>query len=117
MAGGRTASPAPGATGTPCSTGRSRRPRTAWLGRAGAVQDGVEEAGEAQVELFATQRVKARRPLESLADHAGLAQDAEVVGAGRLGDGKLKALARARLARGEAAHDLQPHGVAQRMKH
>src|SRR5205807_1802283 len=80
---------------------------------AGAAEHRVEQTWEAEVELRAAQRVQARRALEPLADYAGLPEDAEVVGAGRLADGQIDALARPRVTRSEALHDPQPHRVAQ----
>jgi hypothetical protein len=49
----------------------------------------VEQAGEASVEILATKLGELRGPLALLADHAGLPQDAVVVGHRRLGDPEL----------------------------
>ena len=75
-------------------------------------------APEALVEVLAAQAVDLRRARAGLLDHPGLAQDAEVMGEGRLRD-RHRELAAAPLAAatvGEVADDLEPDGVGERMQ-
>src|SRR5918998_1021418 len=99
------------------------KPLKAWLslsmrgtlGRGGGAEDRVEHAGEARLEIVDPQRVEPRAAVLALADHAGLAQDLEVMGAGRLRDRHVQAAARP-LPRREVADHLQAHGIAERVQ-
>ena len=54
------------------------------------MKDRVEHAREASLEVLAPQRVQAGGAVLTLLDHAGLAQDPEVMGAGDLVTGTSK---------------------------
>ena len=81
-------------------------------------QDGVQEAGEARVEILAAQGVQPCGSVGPLTDHAGLAQHPEVVRAGGLAHLHVEAAGGTRVRAGvERRDDLQPGRVAQRVQH
>ena len=83
----------------------------------GGAQDGRQQAWEACLEVVVAERVDARLALVALVDDAGLAQDLEVMRAGRFGDGDVEAAAGAPLERGgESADHQQPDGIAERVQ-
>src|SRR4029453_10108531 len=76
--------------------------------------DRVEQAREARVHVLAAELVQSLAAVLALHDHAGLPQDAEVVGRSRLGNGEVEGPARAPLLRNsQRANDLQPDRVTQ----
>ncbi len=105
--------------GTPASAdGRGRGPtRGGGVLMLAAREHGVEQAGEAVLEVRASESGHLHGALQPLADDAGLAEDAEVVGARRLHHGKVEALAAPLLAGGQPLDDQEPHRVAERVEH
>src|SRR3954453_7002735 len=84
----------------------------------GGLQDRREQTGEACLEVVAAEAVEAGRALLPLLDDAGLSEDLEVVGAGGLRDRHVEAAAGWRVVgAGQVGHDLEAHGVAQRVEH
>src|SRR5579864_6450295 len=70
------------------------------------------------VDIVAPQRIDALGADDLLADHAGFTQHLEVVGAGRLDDREVEAVARALSpARRELGHDAEAHRIAEGVKH
>src|ERR1700704_5984135 len=81
-------------------------------------ENGVQQAGEAAVEVLAAKRVELGCALDALLDHAGLAQDAEVVRERRLGDVEIEAAAAARRGfLGQRANDAEALRVAEGVQH
>src|SRR3954452_16577424 len=80
-------------------------------------QYGIQHPGEGGLEVLAAARVQPRGSLLALPDHAGLAQDLEVVRAGGLGDRHVEAGARLLGLRGQRGDHLESHGIAEGMKH
>src|SRR6266480_4019942 len=90
-------------------------------GRVVGVEDRIEQAGEAAVDVLLAQLRVAPGALDALGDQAGLAHDTQVVGEGRLAQlepGLLPDLGAPRLAvAGEEADGRQPVRVGQRGQH
>lgn len=80
-------------------------------------QDGVEQSGEAGVEIGVAQGAEALGSHGAHGNHAGLAQHLEVVGEGCLGQRYPKRSAGALARPRERLDDLQSDGVAQRVEH
>ena len=81
-------------------------------------EHGIEQTREALVEVRSAQAVQAGRALFALIDHAGFAQDAEMVGQRRLGDVQVEgSAAPRRRALGQPLDDPQPLGIAERVQH
>src|SRR5215212_2443791 len=80
----------------------------------GGLEDRGEQAREAMLEVVVAERVDALGALVALPDDTGLAQDLEVMGAGRLRDRHVEAAAAAALERaGELADHHEADGVAE----
>jgi hypothetical protein len=79
-------------------------------------QDRFQQAGEALVQVFLSEREEAAAAFGPGADHAALAEDAEVVGEGRLREAQLEGAAGALVAVGQLADYLQARGIAQRVE-
>ena len=111
---------ATGPTSAPRRPTRSRRcwrwarPRAHERLIPGGLEDRREQAREAGLEVVLAQRVDALGALLALPDDTGLAQDLEVVGAGRLRDRHVEAAAAAALElAGQPADHQEADGVAE----
>jgi hypothetical protein len=83
-----------------------------------SVQDGLEQAGEACVEVVAAERLEAFSALNTGLHDAGLAKYSEVMRERGLGEAELETAAGPFLGSdGKPAHDLEPGRVAERVKH
>jgi hypothetical protein len=73
----------------------------------------VEQAREARIEVVGAQGEQTLSPVEASPDQAGFAQDAEVMGQGRLREPELEHAARGLVSVSQPANDLEPGGVTQ----
>jgi hypothetical protein len=85
--------------------------------RPSTVDDGVEQAGEAAVEVVAAQGEVQITAFPALGDEPAAAQDGPVVAGRALGDVGQELLARHLAAGGQGPHDPQPQGVVQGREH
>src|SRR5436190_1212246 len=104
-----------------CASSRDLCSRTArWRSRARRLEHGVDQPGEAALELIPPQREVLASSLLALGDDSGRGEGLEVMARGRLRHGNLD-LAAVQLAgppaRGELADDLEPHGIRERLQH
>jgi hypothetical protein len=79
-------------------------------------EDGIQQAGEALIQVVLAQGEEAPAALRAGSDHAAFAQYAEVVGEGCLREAQLEGAAGALVAVGQFTDDLEARRVAQRVE-
>jgi hypothetical protein len=79
-------------------------------------EDGVQQARKAGVQVVHSQREQAFAAVGAGSNHAGLAQDAEVMRERGLREPELESAARGLVSLREAADDFESGGIAQRVQ-